>query len=81
MANNVENRCKNLWNTQCKNNANLCVKIKIHKNTCITNTFSQHFSHLSHLLLHHLFTPVSQLFFPLFHIPYYNYNYININSN
>ncbi len=77
----VENQCKNLWISQCKNNANLCVKNKIRKNVCKSHTFSQHFSHLSHQLLHYTFTTVSKLFFPLFHRPYYNYNYINIISN
>lgn len=76
----VENQCINIWNSPCKRNVNLCVKHLVSKNMCKPYTFSQHFSHLSHQLLHHLLTPVTQLFFPLFHIPYYNYNYINIIS-
>ncbi len=80
MANNffiqiVEITCKTLWKTPRKNRVKKCVKNLPTRISCVKTTFPTNFSLISHQLLNIYFTPIVQLFYPLFHNPYYN-NYI-----
>ena len=77
---NVDNMCK----SQCISRCNLWVK----KCVNLTNvqfpraklTFSTKFSHSLHNVSHNPLTPIVQLFYPLFHNPYYYNYYIYINK-
>ena len=74
----VENMCK----TPCISQRNSCVNFRANLHplttTCANQHFPTNFSQLSHLLSHHPPTSIFQLFFPLFHRPYYYHYNINI---
>lgn len=73
--------CKTLYKTLCKTPCislvNLRVQLFYPHTYRVKSTFSTHFFYFYHRLYHHHHTPVNQLFYPLFHRPYYyNDNYL-----
>jgi len=71
---NVEILCKSPCKTLCISGAKFCSKLPHTHQISAKLHFPTYFSRSSHQLSHSLLTPVVQLFYPLFHNPYY-YNY------
>ena len=74
---NVEIQCKTMLKTQCKLLVKHCGFFKPSTTLCVKQSFPTAFLKLSHHVFNSRFTSVFQLFYPLFHNPYY-YNYINL---
>ena len=72
---NVEIMWKSTCKSPCNSRVNFCAKFTTSHPLCAKLAFSTNFSFLSHPLSHSPLTSVVQLFYPLFHSPYY-YNYL-----
>lgn len=68
----VEIPYKTIWKSSCKYSEEKCAKLLLVHKKCAKNSLFTNFYNIIHQLFNSLSTPITKLFFPLFHSPYYN---------